>query len=86
MQAAPKEAKVEKQMDFVMKIRQDRADKLIRDIKKKDTSKKSRRVDSKSDSSKQEMIKNKIDAKIKQMIKDDKARLEPISEGEIKDK
>ena len=80
--------KVNAGLDLIRKTRQSRADKLIEEVKKKQdakTKKKLRRMASKSDNSKHEIIRVKINEKLSKMFKEDKSRMEPISENEIKD-
>jgi len=80
--------KISAGMDMIRKTRQNRADKLIEEAKKKQdakTRRKLRRMASKSDNSKQEQMRLKINEKLSKMFKEDKSRLEPVSENEIKD-
>jgi len=80
--------KVSAGIELIRKTRQSRADKLIEEVKKKQeakTKRKLRRMASKSDNTKQEMMREKINEKLNKMFKEDKSKMEPISEGEIKD-
>lgn len=83
---AEQNAKLAREMAYFEKTRQNRTDKLIKEVMTKDEKAQRRlfrRQNSKSDNSKQEVMRDKINQKIKNLF--DQPKMEVISESENKE-